>query len=483
MKKTTAVLLAFLVLPTMAAAQTFSPNFLRREAITDRALTYFVSTTGSDSNTCTTVGSPCLTVQKAISKIPRIVRHPVSITLAAGTYTTGFVVDGFSFEPYTNPTNGAYVNIEGTLINATPATGTATGTATAGTAGTPGSTTWGTLTDSGQAWTVNDLRGKLIEITGGTGSGQIRSIDSNTATSITIAGTWTAPVNGSSTYAIRDWGTILTGAIATPANIRDAAAANTSTILIGSNQSSLSGPYSIGIQKMKFASAGSGNGVQLRQGQQALLRYNNFSISGGNAVNLVGDGALGLYYNTANLVAGGVWILSQGTWVTGGFIDGNVVVGGSTGFRFNSVDQVILTNTAIRNVSGDMIRWSRSTNLTLSALILDTSSGGFGIDSDNNSAASAMGVLRITASTISGCASGGVRQNGVGLLQMTNVTGTNTGPGITVINGGRVQISSATAVTGSSDISVDSSTLTYAALRALSPKQSTNTTTLSTIWE
>jgi hypothetical protein len=51
------------------------------------------------------------------------------------------------------------------------------GVATAGSAS--------TLTDSGKAWTVNGLAGKLLQIVSGPGAGQMRRVQSNTATVIT----------------------------------------------------------------------------------------------------------------------------------------------------------------------------------------------------------------------------------------------------------------------------------------------------------
>jgi len=43
-----------------------------------------------------------------------------------------------------------------------------------------------TLTDAGKSWSVNQWAGLQIRTTGGTGSGQVRTIASNTATAITV---------------------------------------------------------------------------------------------------------------------------------------------------------------------------------------------------------------------------------------------------------------------------------------------------------
>jgi hypothetical protein len=69
------------------------------------------------------------------------------------------------------------------------------GTATAGAAS--------TLTDSGKAWGTNTLNDYLIEIYQGTGSGQTRSILSNTGTVITIKGTWDTNPSTDSKYRVK----------------------------------------------------------------------------------------------------------------------------------------------------------------------------------------------------------------------------------------------------------------------------------------
>ncbi len=75
-----------------------------------------------------------------------------------------------------------------------------TGTATAGAAS--------TLTDGGQAWTTNEYSGLIIQITGGTGAGQSRTIASNTGTVITVSTAWTTNPDNTSQYSIEGGDTI-----------------------------------------------------------------------------------------------------------------------------------------------------------------------------------------------------------------------------------------------------------------------------------
>lgn len=69
------------------------------------------------------------------------------------------------------------------------------GTATAGTAT--------TLTDSGKSWTVNQWTNYAVRILAGTGVGQVRPIASNTATALTIVGSWATTPDTTSIYAIQ----------------------------------------------------------------------------------------------------------------------------------------------------------------------------------------------------------------------------------------------------------------------------------------
>jgi hypothetical protein len=92
----------------------------------------------------------------------------------------------------------AVISVDGRLI-ATPSwlddgfTPFATGTAT--------SATGTTLTNSPKAWTVNQWANSQVRITAGTGAGQVRSITSNTSTTLTVP-TWTTTPDATSVYAI-----------------------------------------------------------------------------------------------------------------------------------------------------------------------------------------------------------------------------------------------------------------------------------------
>jgi hypothetical protein len=70
--------------------------------------------------------------------------------------------------------------------------------------GTATSATTTTLVDTSKSWTENQWVTKTVQITSGTGSGQTRSIVSNTNNTLTINSAWTTVPDATSQYIVRD---------------------------------------------------------------------------------------------------------------------------------------------------------------------------------------------------------------------------------------------------------------------------------------
>lgn len=84
----------------------------------------------------------------------------------------------------------------GALVATESARGTfETGTST-------GSNTSTTLNNTGKNWAANGYANAQVRITGGAGSGQIRTIASNTATALTVSSAWSVTPDATSTYSI-----------------------------------------------------------------------------------------------------------------------------------------------------------------------------------------------------------------------------------------------------------------------------------------
>ncbi len=284
----------------------------------------YVDPTGNDSNQCVATGtSACLTIQGAINKLAKQRRYQATVNVAAGASYAGFTISGFTVDPaYVTVATNTGILIDGVLVNFTPATGTATGTATAGSAGS--NTTYGTLTDGAQSWTVNDLRGQLVTITGGTGSGQIKVIVSNTATVLTIAGTWTAPT-GTSTYAIQQPG--VTISTAAP-NILSPLGAATNAVNVAAVQIANNNLAASNITLRNITVGGSTNGVSATGAQQniALVQVMRAAAGGGTlgtfsggtvaitntALNNTGSVAAVTFTNGVSATLTGAWLQTTG---------------------------------------------------------------------------------------------------------------------------------------------------------------------------
>lgn len=188
--------------------------------------TYFVDPTGADTNNCTTSGtSACLTIQGALNKAPKLLRDQVTVNVAAGSYA-GFIISGFTTDTGVQQATGGLL-INGALVNSTLATGSATGTATGAGQSAGAGSTFGVLCDSTATWTANDLRGRFVTTLNPANAALV--VSSNTATCITIVGTWALPVAGSTTYAIQDPSVTITS----PANLAAPAGAPAQPIAAG----------------------------------------------------------------------------------------------------------------------------------------------------------------------------------------------------------------------------------------------------------
>lgn len=129
---------------------------------------------------------------------------PRYYVLGAGTLASGsFKVYDFALNTWTTLSNTGLPATWGTdgKMVATPSFGDngedfnfATGTATGGGAS--------TLTRTGAGWTVNQWTNSQIKIVAGIGAGQIRTIASNTADTLTVGAAWTTQPDATSVFHI-----------------------------------------------------------------------------------------------------------------------------------------------------------------------------------------------------------------------------------------------------------------------------------------
>lgn len=330
-----------LLLPSPAFAQptvTRGGALKKRQYQTYAAMTLYVDSTGSDSGACTSSGTgACATIQGALSKVPSRIRHAVTINVAAGTYTENVRITGLTFDQI----NGVIgtLTIQSDWTQSAPTTGSVTGTVTSYTAGSGGvPPTW---TDSGQGWTVNDLKGRYFRMTSGSFSGQVRAvITANTATTVTmtanmaaLSGTYeivvpAATINGTvEVMNVTGSGSGAAGpVILGPLNITSTSTAGTVQI------KSVYGPFSPAFlrQLRVFNTAASGMGVALIDAKATTSSRGNYiETSGANST------ALSLARNSRWLDSGG-YTRSRGTSgsICGAAYVANSVLSGTTSVSF-----------------------------------------------------------------------------------------------------------------------------------------------------
>jgi hypothetical protein len=131
---------------------------------------YYVATTGSDGNACTSAASPCLTIQAALAKIPTYWRQKARVYVAAGTYTLPsqtWLTVGHSVmagEPFV---------LEGAMVDS------GLGERTITSVGTVGGYVY-QVTDNTLAPTLDQYVGYTVRITSGTAAGMTRIVRGNT---------------------------------------------------------------------------------------------------------------------------------------------------------------------------------------------------------------------------------------------------------------------------------------------------------------
>lgn len=247
---------------------------------TTAVVSLFVNPTGSDTANCTDVSTPCATINGALARLPRFLKHNVTVTLEPGTYTLA--------SSQTIDAIGMADNVSLTIAGSTawtqwtPATGTATGTLTGFTPiafparaiATDSAQTWPAATPTGAAAALG-IRGRFVCFTSGPQLGSKFPISAASPTTLEISRTnFTGgnPATGN-TYEICTPSTILTGTvtglikIATGTgtiNLNDLAfepsAANIQALTLGASTGGRAGGYAVNLTRVRMRSLGPGGG-------------------------------------------------------------------------------------------------------------------------------------------------------------------------------------------------------------------------------
>jgi len=307
---------------------------------TTSAKTYYVRTTGNDSNDCLTTGTACLTIQAAVDLVPFAVQDATTIDIGAGTFDS-FVIANKSL-------GATSLSITGVMANSTLATGTATGTADGG------DTTY--LEDTGQSWTSGDLVGRFALV-----DGMQRLIRSNTATRANLANYHSASISGK-TYAIQD-----------PTTLVESAAAWTFGLQIVNVRGGVY-PY-LNVRQIKFQNL-TYSGINAEDTTYAM--FNTIQIDTPQFWGLAWYRSAGTVFVEETYVTGPTWggflfqdahaVSANGIVSNGGGASNNFA--GASFLGVNTIDAPVIT--ALSNGNGAGIEFSHCGNVTPRRLIADS---------------------------------------------------------------------------------------------------------------
>jgi hypothetical protein len=451
---------------------------------TSAAMTLYVATTGLDTNDGS-VNRPLLTIQAAINKVPKTIKHPVTINVGAGTFD-GARIDGFHLDNSLNTNSGSYLRVNGTLVNYIPATGITSGTATSGSAGDYGHN-WSTLTVINAGWTPGELRGKLLTITGGTGfATSIRNsvtITSNTSDTITIPSA--VSINNTTKFALQDWATNIKVNLVNPTYplYGGSVYANSYGIVVEDTISNFIGITLFGLCLLGQTVSGTGgNGIYIYKSGCNIIssKFNNCSVGGEGAGFDVYVWGSYIYGDSSHVIRFGNYTQGGGCQQTiynsliSTYGEGIVMY---SGFNYVWNTEIeLLGNYALVLCGDNTIEGVKiyKVNGTREAVIL------------GNLSSSSLMFKSVYASIVSVdiVATNGINvrsSNGSMLIYGTNII--STGTAVNVYNGSNVHINSTTAISGGgTEILLDGVAKTLAEMRAGTPKYLTNATTGTRVW-
>lgn len=445
-------------------------------------VTLYVETTGSDINPGT-LAKPFKTIQAAIdSLVGKTVRNRVLVQAGAGIFD-GFTVDQpsmpiFSGHTTSLGTDGYGLIIQGTWKTATLATGTTSGTL--GGASVAITNLVPILTDGGQNWTVNDLRGKFINFASAPTA--YYPIISNTATTLEYA--HNVAINNT-TYQIVEPATTV-GAAGTTAQNLYGNSSNASAAVILNAHPATQATNNILVRYFKISAPTiSSRVVVINNGAQVSdCLIDKTTATSGGAIQMMGARpAVSRCYIL--LPANTQGILIQG--VTGATIQSSALratASGCDGLWTSStrgyINSLTMPSVTFDGAFSEAMRingpvtigsgWSNSVRfIGCTTAITIGVAGASIIESATNIA---IGVF------FSGCTTCVTMAGPLATLQINHSSSpsptTNTGntTGIVVARGAKCRIDSAISTLGCSgtELSVDGATSTLAGMRASSPK-------------
>jgi hypothetical protein len=375
---------------------------------------------GSDTNDGLTVGTALATIQEAINRVPKFIKHQVTIDIGEGSFA-GFYIAGFIIAEYVN------FYIQGTLGNPTLTTGLVSGTATGG------STTQ--LIDISNDWVDNELRGMLVNV-----EGTYRQVYSNTNDTINFVGAYGSSVNGKA-YEIFEQKTVI----------------DSGNGLLSYARATLSACAASTTSRMNI------NNIKFDGGASAAICLYIFGTLGCRCERLYATGATTTNFVIQDLYAGASMRDCYSTDSYYGFQADRSVgkIEFDRTFAYNNSNHGYICGNNVQIDGGAVYAQSNgAAGMKFETVMwVDIDSGiiedntGYGIDVDTNDSGNRGGMTFLNAVgniTIQNNTAGGIVGRNRSTINLTNVDGSNGNYGIVLEVDSVALITSATGITGGS---------------------------------
>lgn len=415
--------------------------------IIDEATIFYVDPVlGNDSNDGT-AARPFKTVKASLDYLRNFtIAARVTIQLSAGTHD-GFVVADLNFDGGAVP---ASVTIQGAFDLSTVATGTNSGVLSTFTGAGPS-----VLTDATQSWTVDNLKGKWVQVNANVNGTKPAGpsyfpISSNTATTITIPNLGALGTLANNNYTIVDPVSVIA-----QNKIYQSTVTGTQTVCVGvGSVGGLGQP--VVLKGLKFAvTVVGGAGMRTFGSTSIRIEECQFDMTAANIGVVFG----GLHYNVSTCQF--KMTANNGTAVTvqNILIHTTGSTGGSlTGCYFWSPSLLSGTTAFIGQGLGRATVGGVFENLAAAI--------AFGGTSGSGSSANAS----ISGAVFTNCTTAISMFSPLSLATVQSATGTGVTTFISASKGAKLQLFSSVAAFGTTEISVDGVTSTIAAMRANTPK-------------
>lgn len=430
---------------------------------TTEDLTLYVdSVNGNDANGGRKADDAFATVAGALTKVAKEVNHNIVVNLAPGNY------GWFSLSGYRISGTGK-ITLNGAFTPFTTATGLNHGTVTSATDGDDTVPVFGSLSDSTQTWTTNNLKGKFVYFTSGFSQDTYYEILSNSSTTMQLCVGFGVTVPGD-TYAILDC-----------ASVVNTSSTHSFGLDISDNQISSDGALTVNNVKISIPTVDSSNGISIKN-NSGFITCKGCSVVGGsngNCIAVVLDGFSQVPILDTCLISPNVGssvygiVLNNQTALTmfGCHVTSPARNAGGISLQAQGyANQVAIIDSQFDFMVNGLKIFSAQAFFDMSGVIIDTSNGSQCILASSINHSNWGGTVIHSSALKCQNSSTGLQLGGTAVAWINTFAGSGNTIGIQADKGARCQIGASSTITGTTEILLDGVGHTISSMRSANPK-------------